>query len=109
MIDLTNKPERHAYMVAKLRMDIAYQVRLLRLQRGWTQDQLAEQCHTEQPASAQVENWNVAFPSLNTLRRIASAFDCGLRVGFEGWEDVINSIIPDFATDTTSDTKEGGE
>jgi len=99
MIDLTQKDIRHEYMIQRLRMEIAYQVRLIRLQRGFTQKQLAEKCHTKQPAIAQVENWNAKFPGINTLRQIAKGLDCALLVRFETWEEIINSIVPDYEKD----------
>lgn len=98
-MDLENKDDRHKYMIKKLRMDIAYNVRLIRIQHDWTQDQLAERCHTEQPAISQVENWNAEFPSTDTLKRIAEAFDCGLMIRFDGWEEIINSIVPEYSND----------
>ena len=90
---IEDKKWRHDYMIKRLRMLIAFQVRLIRLQRGWTQGQLAEQCHTEQPAIARVEDWDKPFPTVDTLKRIAEAFDCALQIGFVGWEDVINSLV----------------
>ena len=95
MIDLTEKGQRHEYMVKRLRMLIAFQVRLLRIQRGWTQAQLAEKCGTKQPAIADIENWDKEFPLLSTLKKLAEVFDCGLIVRFEGWEEIVESIVPE--------------
>jgi transcriptional regulator with XRE-family HTH domain len=98
-MDIQNNEDRHNYMIKRLRMDIAYQVRLIRLQRGLSQDQLAEKCHTEQPAIAVVENWNAPFPSVNTLKRIAEALDCALIVRLDNWNKVVGSLVAGFEAD----------
>jgi len=95
-MDIINKDDRHNYMIKKLRMDIAYQVRLLRLQRELSQDRLAEMIHTEQPVVSKIENWNSPFPSIGILKRIAKALDIGLIVRFDTWDEVINSLTPSF-------------
>lgn len=92
-MNITNKKHRHEYMVKKLRMDIAYQVRLLRLQRDLSQDNLAELIHTEQPVISNIENWHKPFPNISTLKRIAKALDIALIVRFDTWDEVIKSLI----------------
>lgn len=94
-MDINIKKDRHGYMIKKLRMDIAYQVRLLRIQRGLSQDGLAEKIHTEQPVISKIESWNAPFPSIATLKKIAKALDIALIVRFDTWEEVIKSLIPE--------------
>ncbi len=99
MIDLSDKDQRHEYMIKRLRMIISFQVRLIRIQREWTQEELAEKCGVKQTIIANIENWNKEFPTLSTLKKIAEAFDCGLQIRFDGWEDIIESIVPEGAKD----------
>ena len=61
---------------------IALQVRANRLARGWTQKQLAERSGMKQSFISRVEAGK-SLPNLDTLNRIASAFDVALSVRFE--------------------------
>jgi transcriptional regulator with XRE-family HTH domain len=90
---LDDKDSRHSYMAKHLRMTIAFQVRLIRIQRGWTQAQLARRCGTKQPAIARIEDWDAEFPNIETLRKVASAFDCALMIHFDGWEELIATLV----------------
>ena len=96
---MKDQNKRHKYMAAKLRMDIAYQVRLLRLQRQMTQAELAEKCDTTQPAISKIEDWIADWPTIPTLRKIAFALDLGLVVKFDTWAEVWRSLIPSFEQD----------
>lgn len=93
---LDDKEKRHKYMVEHLRMTIAFQVRLLRLQREWTLEELAEKCGIKIENITKLENWDAEFPTIETLRKVAQAFDCALLVGFEGWESLIKMIVPTY-------------
>jgi transcriptional regulator with XRE-family HTH domain len=97
---LDEKYDRHEYMGKQLRMFIAYQVRLMRLQRKWTQAELAKRCNTVQSAIARLEDWDAQFPTVNTLHAIAEAFDCALMVKFYGWEGLIAELIPSYTEES---------
>lgn len=84
-IVLFDRDARGEYAERALKAWIAYMIRILRLQRGLTQAQAAKVCGMEQSMWARLEDMDGAFPSVETLRRIAEAFDVVLRVSFETW------------------------
>ncbi len=96
---LKNKKKRHNYMIKRLRMFIAYQVRLLRFQRELSKAELADKCKLPIKIIDKIENWDAEFPTIKALRAIAEGLDCALMIRFEGWEDVIESIVPDYQND----------
>lgn len=96
---LDNKDTRHEYMCQYVRMCIAFQVRLLRIQRGLTQEQLAEKCETKQACISHIENWDREFPSTSTPRTVAAALDCALIVKFDDWSEVESTLVPPFIED----------
>lgn len=69
---------RQAYMVACVEQDIAWQVRINRERRGWSQTKLAKLIGTKQSAVARIEDPAYGKHSLATLTKIAEAFDCAL-------------------------------
>jgi transcriptional regulator with XRE-family HTH domain len=99
---------RHAYAEECLNAMIAAQIKVLREQRGMTQKQLADATGMGQPRiplleDSSYENWTV-----NTLKRLAKAFDVALSVKFETFSRVIQDFSamsretlqrPDFADD----------
>ncbi len=96
---LEDKDKRHDYMCQQLRMYIAYQVRLLRLQREFTQDDIAKATNISVQRIKKIEDWDADFLSIKQLEKIASVFDCALMVHFTGWEEIIEGIIPDYKED----------
>lgn len=91
---LDDKDARHSYMAKHLRMTIAFQVRLIRIQRGWTQAELARRCGTKQSAISRLEDWDADFPQVETLRKVAEAFDCAVRISFGDWQELIATLVP---------------
>lgn len=94
-MELGDKDKRHEYMTQHLRMTIAFQVRLLRLQRELTQKQLADLAAVDLKAIAKAEDWDAPFPALEVLTKIAHAFDCALAVRFDGWAEVVQTLVPE--------------
>ncbi len=78
-----DKDYRHGYVDEFLNAYIATQIKVLREQRDWSQQHLAEQAGMKQERISVMENVNYSSFSLNTLRRIAEAFDLTLNVSFE--------------------------
>jgi transcriptional regulator with XRE-family HTH domain len=74
---------RHAYAEDFLNTSIATQIRVLREQRGLTQEDLAKQIGTKQAGISRLENVNHSAWKTDTLHKIARAFDVRLRVTFE--------------------------
>jgi len=87
-IDLVpiDKELRSAWHDAVLRASIAKQIKALRESRGWTQAQLGENCGMPTSRISVLENQlEKAFPTVDTLKRIAWAFDVALVIKFESW------------------------
>jgi len=74
---------RHGYADEFLNSSIATQIKVLREQRDWTQQQLAEKTGMQQARISVLENVNYSSHSITTLRRIAEAYDLTLNVSFE--------------------------
>lgn len=79
----TDKDYRHGYVDEFLNAYIATQIKVLREQREWTQQDLAQQAGMKQARISVMENVNYSSWSLNTLKRIAESFDLTLNVSFE--------------------------
>ena len=80
-----SKEYRHGYADEFLNESIATQIKVLREQRGWTQEQLAEEAKMKQSRISVLENVNYEARSISTLKRLAEAFDLTLRVSFESF------------------------
>jgi transcriptional regulator with XRE-family HTH domain len=89
-----DKEYRHAYADESLNTYIATQIKVLREQQNLTQTELANLAGMAQPRIAVLEDINYSSWSINTLRRIAEAFDLRLSVKFE----TFSSLIPETET-----------
>jgi transcriptional regulator with XRE-family HTH domain len=69
-------------MQAAIEQGLAWQVRVNREQRGWTQRQLAQKMGTKQSAVSRLEDPEDPGVNLQTLINAAHAFDCALLVKF---------------------------
>lgn len=90
------EPEaRHDYAEVFLDSSIALQIKALRQQRGWTQEELAEKAGLKQSQVSAMEQVSFSSWTLRTLRKLAKAFDLALSVRFEsfGWllDDALSS------------------
>ena len=80
---LRNSPEeRDAYVQAEVATALAHQIRTIRLQRGWSQAELAQRMGTRQHAVSRLEDPSYGRYSLQTLFQLSRAFDTGLQVRF---------------------------
>ena len=79
---LEKKPYRDAYVSEHVKTSVPVQIYHLREQRGWTQAMLAQRAKTTQTVISRLEDPNYGNLSLNSLLKIASAFDIGLLVKF---------------------------
>ena len=107
--ELNEKEMRDAYLSAQTRTYVAYQIRTIRAQRGWSQEQLAEKLHTSQSAVSRMEDRQYGKQNLHTLLELAGAFNCGLVVRFVRYADFIkdtdnlspdNLWVPEFSPDS---------
>lgn len=79
---LENKNYRHAYMSDHIRVGIASQIKLLRTKANLTQSDLAKLIGTKQAVISRLEDPDSGAVNLNTLFKIAKAFDVGLVAKF---------------------------
>jgi transcriptional regulator with XRE-family HTH domain len=83
---------RHAYVDEFLNLSIATQIKVLREQRDWGQKDIADKVGMKQPRISVMENVNYSSWSINTLRKLARAFDLTLRVSFESFGSRVKEI-----------------
>lgn len=77
------KPEyRHAYMESAIEQGVAWQIRVNRERRQMNQRDLAEKIGSRQSAISRAEDTTYGRHRLETLVKIAHAFDCALQVRF---------------------------
>ena len=68
------------YQMERLALQIGRRIHALRIERGWTQTHLAALAGFSQPHIAKLEAGR-AMPKIETLTRLADAFDSPLVVG----------------------------
>lgn len=79
---LHNSEYRKAFVASQINMGIPFQLRALLRDSRWTQQELAGRADMRQPRiSAMLKPGGAKF-TLETLRRLAEAFDVGLMVKF---------------------------
>lgn len=71
---------RDAYVEESVKTTLAFQIRALREQRGWSQADLGKRMAMKQNAVSRLEDPDYGNLSVNTLLRAANAFDCALVV-----------------------------
>lgn len=76
------KRYRHGYVSAQVRNWVAYQIRALRKERGWSQVDLATKTGKPQSVISRMEDPNYGRLNLQTLLDVASTFDVALSVQF---------------------------
>jgi transcriptional regulator with XRE-family HTH domain len=105
---LRNPEYRKAFVVSQINVGIPFQLRALMKARGWTQEQLAEKTGMLQPRISGLMKPGKTRPNIETLRRVAEAFDCGLLVRFAPFSELArwsehfdpeSFSVPSFADD----------
>jgi transcriptional regulator with XRE-family HTH domain len=80
---------RKAFVASQINIGIPFQIRaLLKSRPGWTQGTLAEKAGMLQPRISGLMTPGKVRPNIETLRRIAEAFDCGLVVRFAPFSEL---------------------
>jgi transcriptional regulator with XRE-family HTH domain len=88
LVSKLGEPEyRHAYMVDGVKTWIARQVRTLREQRDWSQEELGRKTGKPQSAISRVEDPDYGKLTLQTLFDLARAYDLPVLVQFVEWSD----------------------
>lgn len=80
---------RKAFVASQINIGIPFQVRALLKTRGWTQEQLAERAGMLQPRISAILKPGKTRPNIETLRRLAEAFDCGLSIQFVPFSELV--------------------
>lgn len=90
--EMQQKEYRDAYVASQIRMTLPLQVRGLRKSLGedWTQQKLAKQAGMAQPRISELETPGERRLTIETLLRLASAFDVALQVRFVPFGELIN-------------------
>lgn len=73
---------RDAYVQAEVVTALAHQIRAIRMQRDWSQADLARKMGTTQAAVSRLEDPSYGRMSIKTLLDLSRVFDTGLRVQF---------------------------
>jgi transcriptional regulator with XRE-family HTH domain len=102
------KEYRHGYGEESLDISIGTQIKVLREQRGWRQEDLAREAAMQQPMVSRYENINYSNWSIRTLKKLARAYDVWLDVRFRSFGDLVDETnhfsreslqVPSFADD----------
>jgi transcriptional regulator with XRE-family HTH domain len=91
IVRLKNKQYRDAFVASQISIGLPFQIRALRESpsRNWKQSELADRAGMLQPRISAMESPGGAKFSLETLRRLASAFDVGLIVKFAPFSELV--------------------
>lgn len=99
MRNLKKKTYRDAFVRSQINVGIPFQVRALREKKQWKQEQLAKACGMLQPRISAIERPGGSKLNLETLFRLASAFDVGLVVRFGPFSEMLR-WADEFSPDT---------
>ena len=89
---LRNKDYRDAYVEEKVTTSLPFQIRALREERDWSQVELGNRAEMRQNAVSRLEDAESGPPSINTLLRLARAFDVALLVKFVPFTKLLNEF-----------------
>ena len=105
---LQNRRYRHSYMSEHVRRGIAYQIRALRDQLGWSQGGFARELGKPQSVVSRLEDPKYGKVTVQTLLEVAGAFDVALQVRFVGYSQFLRDnqdrtsvamVVPSFTVD----------
>jgi transcriptional regulator with XRE-family HTH domain len=87
-----DKTYRHLMASQLVKRGLAEQIHEMRLDRGWTQAELAQASGKVQETISQLENPDYGNYTLKTLQRLAEAFDVALIVRFAPFSELAHWI-----------------
>lgn len=91
--EFKDKEYAHVYMDSYLIDRISTQIYQLRIQRGWTQQQLSELSGIAQERISLLESGDFSSITMKTLKKLASAFDVAISIKFESFAEMIEDFI----------------
>lgn len=115
---LQDKEYRQAFVAAQISNGLPFQIRSTREDRGWTQCELAERVGMSQEAISRLESFSYGKFTLQTLKRLAAAFDVALVVRFVPFSEIVDwsaklspgdLAVPDFDHDPGFTTQRASE
>lgn len=80
--ELKDPEYRKEVVAAEMEMALPFQIRAIMKSRHWTQADLAAKTGMKQPRISALLKPGKVRPNIETLRRLAEAFDCALLVNF---------------------------
>jgi transcriptional regulator with XRE-family HTH domain len=90
--DFTDPEYAAGYAESFMDSQIAAQLKVVREQRGMTQQQVAESIGTVQSAYSRLEDVNYCRWSLTTLKKLAAAYGFWLKVSFETYDTLPREV-----------------
>lgn len=91
--EFADKEYAHAYMDEFYDMALASQIKVLREQRGWSQEDLAHIANVSQEDILALEDGDHGNCPLEILRRLAEAFDLTVKLSFESFSKGILDVV----------------
>lgn len=91
--ELADRKFAHAFLETEANARFAAQVRALRKQRGWAQEDLATASGLGNAAIADIESARLSLLQLVSLRKLARAFDVHLSLKFESTVDGAVEVV----------------
>jgi transcriptional regulator with XRE-family HTH domain len=88
--NLKDKKHRDAFVGSLIRVRLPTQIREMRLERSWNQSELGRRAGMKQSRICALEQIGYEEFSLSTLKRLASAFDVGLKVCFVPFSELVD-------------------
>ena len=89
--ELREKRYRDAYIASQIRVGLPFQIRALRKSRdNMTQAALAEKAEMSQPRISEIESPGERNLNIETLLRLASAFDVALEIRFVPFSGLVD-------------------
>lgn len=90
---LQGKEYRDAIVAAENSNAIAFQIKAMQADRGWTQEELGNVAGMKQAFISRIVNSTSGNYSLATLRKLASAFDVALIVRFAPFNELVDWMV----------------
>jgi transcriptional regulator with XRE-family HTH domain len=88
--EMKEQAYRSGLVAAQIEIDLPLQIRALRKQRGWKQPELAARTGMKQPRISAMEKPGGSHFTIETLRRLADAFDVALVVRFAAFSELVD-------------------
>ena len=85
---------RREFLADYVQEILATQIRAIREQRGWTQEQLGDAAHgMSQVQISRLENPDYSGASVNSLKRLAQGLDVGLIIRYAPFSEFVDWVV----------------